>query len=211
MKYQCIIFDCDGVLVDSEEISNSVLLQMASRAGIEINKQYAIQHFNGKSLQSTFREIEKLLGKPLPATFEQDYRAASYKAFALDLKAIKGVHHFIEKLHIPFCVASSGPPQKIKQNLATTNLLDKFTDRIFSCYDIGSWKPEPQIFLHAAKTMGFLPEQCAVIEDSLSGIKAARSGGFDVYALTSKKNKLAFESVGAAVFHSMDDLYDLIQ
>ena len=99
----------------------------------------------------------------------------------------------MQKIKVPFCVASSGPVEKIRLNLTTANLIDKFEGRIFSSYDIGSWKPEPGIFLHAAKTMGYSPEECLVIEDSIAGIKAAVAGGFKVYALGNEKKKESFD------------------
>jgi len=94
--------------------------------------------------------------------------------------------------------------------LTITNLIAKFENKIFSAYDIGSWKPNPAIFEYAAHKMGFEPKECAVIEDSLAGIRAGKSGGFDVYGFTNAKNKKLFESEGAQVFYEMSELYELL-
>ena len=211
MKYKCIIFDCDGVLVDSEEISNSVLIQMANEIGAEIKMGYAIENFAGKSLKSSLEYIEKLTKKPLPNTFEQEYRNRTYSAFKTDLKPINGVHTLLNQISVPFCVASSGPIDKIRLNLKTTNLIQKFENRMFSSYEIGSWKPNPEIFEYAAKQMGFKPSECAVIEDSLAGIRAGKKGGFEVFGFATNKNKTEFIKEGAKVFFEMDKLFELLR
>ena len=146
----------------------------------------------------------------LPADFEIEFRERTYEAFKTDLKAVNGIADLIEKLGIPFCVASSGPVEKIRLNLGLVNLLDQFENKIYSSYDIGSWKPDPGIFLHAAKRMGFEPEECAVIEDSASGIRAAIAGGFKVYALANEKMKKTFEQLGAIAFENMKELEKLL-
>lgn len=210
MKYRCIIFDCDGVLVDSEGISIRVLIEMANTIGATIDTDYAHEHFTGNSLMRVLEIIEEQLGFPLPDTFEKEYRERSFQAFKTEMQPIKGVHELLEKITIPYCVASSGPMNKIKLNLTTTGLIDKFENRMFSCYDIGMWKPDPAIFLHAAKSMGFVPGECAVIEDSLPGIRAAKNGGFDVFGFARPKNQKAFELEGAKVFFEMKELGELL-
>lgn len=211
MKYKCIIFDCDGVLVDSEAISTAVLIAMATEIGVAISMEYVDDNFSGKSLKSAFDEIEKRLGNKLPEHFEKAYRARTYEAFKTQIKPVKGIHEVIDALSVPFCVASSGPPEKIKLNLRTTKLLDHFEGRIFSSYEIGSWKPDPGIFEHAAAKMGFKPSECVVIEDSIAGVQAARSGGFDVFGFGNLKNQAALEKEGAKVFFEMEELLGMLQ
>lgn len=210
MKYKCIIFDCDGVLVDSEEISSRVLIEMVNSVGMKIELEYALENFAGKSLKSVFDYIENQINKKLPEQFEKDYRERTFKAFKTDLKPIKGIYNLLNQISVPFCVASSGPVEKIKLNLTTTNLIDKFENRIFSSYEIGSWKPNPEIFEYAAEKMGFKPEECVVVEDSLVGIKAARKGGFDVFGFANKKNQEQFQNEGAKVFFEMSKLNELL-
>ena len=210
MKYKCIIFDCDGVLVDSEEISSKILIDMANFLGAEIDMEYADINFTGKSLESVFVQIEKLAGKKLPENHERDYRNRTFKAFKSELKPIKGIHSLLNKISVPYCVASNGPTEKIRLNLSVTNLLDKFENKIFSAYAVKSWKPDPELFLFAANKMGFAPSDCVVIEDSIAGIIAAKKGGFDVFGNAKPNNHEEFEKEGAKVFFEMETLIDLL-
>ncbi|MFT6336590.1 MAG: HAD superfamily hydrolase (TIGR01509 family) [Saprospiraceae bacterium] len=210
MKYKCIIFDCDGVLVDSEEISIKILIDMANSLGVEIDMAYADINFTGKSLESVFIHIEKLAGKKFHENHERDYRDRTFKAFKSELKPIQGIHSLLNEISVPYCVASNGPIEKIRLNLSITNLLDKFQNKIFSAYTIKSWKPDPELFLHAANKMGFDPSDCVVIEDSIAGIIAAKKGGFDVFGYAKPSNHEAFEKEGAKVFFEMETLIDLL-
>lgn len=211
MKYKCILFDCDGVLVDSEKISINTLVQMANELGIPLKEQEAMSQFLGKSLEFCFDYIDTLTAVNLPESFESDFRDRSFAAFKTDLKAVDGVPQLLEQIKIPICVASNGPADKIKLNLQTTNLLHHFDGNIFSAYDIDSWKPDPKLYLHAAKTMGFSASDCVVIEDSPVGIQAAIAGGFDVYAYAAHGSEHIFESFSIPIFTHMNALYDLLQ
>ena len=210
MNYKCIIFDCDGVLVDSETISAKIFQKMARELGFNLDYGTAVENFTGTSMTENLKFIEDNIKGNLPVGFEQDFRNRTYVAFKTDLKAIEGIHDLIPEVKVPFCVASSGPVSKIKLNLSATKLLDYFEGRIFSSYDIGSWKPEPGIFLHAAKEMGFEAEECIVIEDSQAGVTAAVAGGFKVFALTNTSKKETFEKLGANVFYKMEELGGLL-
>ncbi|HMB61597.1 MAG TPA: HAD family hydrolase [Eudoraea sp.] len=206
MEYKCIIFDCDGVLVDSEAISTTILVNMANSIGANIEMEGAVDFFAGKSLGSCLAFIESRINRKIPDGFEQTFRKRTFEAFRTDLQPIDGIHSLLEKITIPYCVASSGPVDKIRLNLTTTDLIRKFEGNIFSSYDIGSWKPEPDIFLHAAEQMGFEAGECVVIEDSLAGIIAARTGGFEVFGFANEKNRDIFANEGARVFSDMDTL-----
>lgn len=210
MKYKCIIFDCDGVLVDSESISSGVLTQMANELGIEISHDEALENFTGKSLQYSLKYIETKYGGLLPNDFERQFRQQSFEQFALHLQPINGIHQLLNHLTIPFCVASSGPSEKIIRNLTTTNLIQHFEGKIFSSYDIQSWKPEPDIFLHAAKSMGFEVHECIVIEDSQTGIQAAQSGGFVVIGFVNDGNTERFQNENIPICFSMNELHLLL-
>jgi HAD superfamily hydrolase (TIGR01509 family) len=210
MEYKCIIFDSDGVLVDSETLSAKVFQEMALELGFDLDFKTAVDRFAGTSMKENLQFIGENIEGPLPVDFEKDFRARTYEAFKIDLKAVEGIRDLIDKLTIPFCVASSGPVEKIRLNLGLVSLLDRFENRIYSSYDIGNWKPEPGIFLHAAKEMGKAPEDCVVIEDSKSGIRAAVAGGFKVYALAGEKNRSSFEQEGAIVFTDMKELEKLL-
>lgn len=210
MKYKCIIFDCDGVLVDSEEISSRVLVELANSIGADIDMEYSELNFTGKSFDNVFQQIEELAGRKLPKNHERDYRDRTFELFKTELQPIKGIHKLLDETSVPFCVASNGPRDKMLLNLSITKLLDKFENRVFSAYDINRWKPDPELFLHAASKMGFAPKECVVIEDSIAGIKAATSGGFDVFGFAKKHNSKEFETEGATVFFEMDNLIALL-
>jgi HAD superfamily hydrolase (TIGR01509 family) len=210
MKYKCLIFDCDGILVDSETISNKVMIEMAASVGLTIDLQYAMENFSGVSITSTIEYIRNSAPAELPDDFEKEFRKRTFELFRTELNPVKGIAELLEKITVPCCVASSGPQEKIQLSLTTTNLIHQFENRIFSSYDIGSWKPLPGIFLHAAKEMGFDPGECAVIEDSIAGVKAARAGGFDVFGLANRGNGKELENLGATVFYDMAGLEVLL-
>jgi len=210
-NYKCIIFDCDGVLVDSEAISAKVFREMVSELGCNLDFETVLEQITGTSMKENLKYFAECVGADLPDNFEKEFRARTYEAFKTDLKPIPGVHDLIDKIKVPIGVASSGPAAKIKLNLTTTGLIDKFGDNIFSCYDIESWKPEPDIYLHAAKQLEFSPEECAVIEDSKPGVIAAIKGGFDVYVLVSETQKNTFTDLGATAFSNMEELGNLLK
>lgn len=211
MKYKCIIFDCDGVLVDSEKISIGTMVAMAANIGVKLDEESATRLFLGKSLAFCFNYIQSHSDKKLPDNFEEEFRIRSFEAFKSDLKPIEGVHELLNQLEVPFCVASNGPANKIRLNLTTTELIDKFEGNIFSAYDINSFKPDPGLYLHAAKTMGYEVKDCVVIEDSAVGVQAALSGGFDVFGFAQKTNQTHLEQLEIPVFDTMANLLKLLQ
>lgn len=208
--YKCIIFDCDGVLVDSEVLAIQTLVDMANEQGAEIDLKYALQKFKGSFLAECFRKIEEISGKSLPQDFETEYRNRSFELFKKELQPVKGVRKVLENLTIPFCTASSGPQEKIRLNLTTTGLAHFFEENIFSCYDIGKWKPDPAIFIHAAEAMGFTSEDCLVIEDTILGVRAAKSGGFDVFGFAELNENDDFTKEATEIFYNMDELLAMI-
>ncbi len=209
-KYKCIIFDCDGVLVDSEVISNTVMVEMANELGADIDLDYALRHFKGNSLENCFNQIKQLAKQEAPDNFQTEYRRRSYEAFKTDIQPIDGVKEVIENLKIDFCVASSGPVNKIELNLELTGLLPHFKGKIFSCYTIKKWKPDPAVFQWAANTMGYKAKECLVIEDSIIGVNAAINGGFDVYGYTARDYNKELQTKANKVFYSMKQLLDLL-
>lgn len=209
-KYKCIIFDCDGVLVDSEPIGNKVLVDIANELGADIDLDYAYTHFKGNSLKEVANRVSKLISISLPDNFVSEYRRRSYQSFKENIKPIDGIESVLENLKVPFCVASSGPEKKIRLNLSLTGLLPYFEEKIFSCYAIQKWKPEPDIFLLAAKTMGFSSSECLVIEDSLTGVQAAKNGGFDVFSYTAHDYKNELCGIADKTFKNMATLPSLL-
>ena len=210
-KYKCVIFDCDGVLVDSEPIGNEVMVDMANELGADINLDYAYNHFKGNSLINCLSQIADLIEAKIPSNFETEYRKRSFEKFKKEIQPVEGIIEVVENLKIPFCVASSGPENKIRLNLELTGLLPYFESKIFSCYTIQKWKPNPAVFLWAAKTMSFQPSECLVIEDSLIGINAALEGGFDVFGYTAHDYQDELPEKATKTFSDMLMLPKLIE
>lgn len=209
-KTKCIIFDCDGVLVDSEPITARILIQMSKEIGIDINLAFVEEHFTGNSWAGCAALIEEKGGRKLPVNFEQEYRRRSAEAFKNEIQPIAGVPALINQLSIPFGVASSGPPHKIRLNLRLVGLLEKFEGNIFSCWDIGKWKPDPAIYLHAAQSIGFAPADCLVVEDSLYGVQAGIAGGFRTIGYANQRTAPHLKQAGAEIIFDMNELYPYI-
>jgi HAD superfamily hydrolase (TIGR01509 family) len=161
-------------------------------------------------MHEDLRFFTQIIGKDLPEKFENEFRERTYEKFRTELKPVIGVRDLLKSIKVPVCVASGGPPEKIRLNLTNTDLIGFFGDNIFSSYEIGSWKPDPGIYLYAAQKMGFNPRECAVIEDSESGIQSAIAGGFDVFGFSNVANRKQFKKMGAKVFTSMNKLKSLI-
>ena len=150
----------------------------------------------------------------MPDSFVADFRARSAKVFQNHLQPVPGVEAVIQAvqaLSVPFCVASSGPREKIEANLSTTGLLSYFEESIVSAYEVGSWKPDPGLFLHAARTLGVAPETCAVIEDSLPGVQAGVAAGMTVFGYARDTPAETLSAAGAQVFQDMHQLPALLQ
>ena len=209
-KYKCIIFDSDGVLVDSEDLSAKVFQEMAMELGFKLDFETAVEQFAGSSMKANLRFVRENIQGTLPDNFEKEFRRRTYEVFKTDLKPVPGIVELIRKVQTPFCVASSGPPEKIRLNLGLAGLLEHFDGRIFSSYEIGQWKPDPGIFLHAAREMGYTPGECVVVEDSAAGIRAAVAGGFKVYGLARRQNEELFQQLGAETFNDMKTLEKLL-
>jgi HAD superfamily hydrolase (TIGR01509 family) len=180
---QAVIFDCDGTLVESERLANEVLVELVGEHGLNISADYALTQFRGAKMADSIAHLEGLLGKSLPDDFVPTLRTRCAEAFHDRLQPVDGALELVRSLSVPCCVASSGPMAKMQLTLSITGLAPYFEGRLFSSYKIGSWKPEPDLFLHAAHALSVAPESCAVVEDSLPGIKAGVAAGMQVFAL----------------------------
>jgi HAD superfamily hydrolase (TIGR01509 family) len=182
MPIEAVIFDCDGTLVDSERLANAALAECVAPFGLRMTAEEAMQAYVGGKMADCVADLERRLGRKLPDTFVPEVRRRTAEAFRAGLKPMEGALDVLQKLQLPFCVASSGPMEKIELSLALTGLLRFFaSDRIFSAYDVGSWKPDPGLFLHAAGAMGVAAERCAVVEDSLRGVEAGMNAGMRTF------------------------------
>ncbi|MEM1321336.1 MAG: HAD-IA family hydrolase [Bacteroidota bacterium] len=208
---QLIIFDCDGVLVDSEAISNRLVAELLQELSIPMSTEESLRQFAGTSMEYIRNYIHQLTGQPLPENFEAIYRKRSALAFAEELQPIEGVARAIEAIPLPRCVASNGPREKIVTNLKITGLSSFFNDRLFSAYDIQRWKPAPDLYLHAADQMQVATQQCVVVEDSSAGVQAAIAAGMRVLAYGGSGNADRLQAAGATqVFEHMSELPGLV-
>ena len=174
---KCIIFDCDGTLVDSEYLCNLAFEIKLKEYNIEANAQALMQKYRGGKLANIIQSLESEHQITFNDDFIKEYRELVDQLFENNLQPCLGVIEALSLILLPICVASSGPVIKIKKALKVTQLSDFFEDHIFSSYDVGSWKPEPGLFIHTAKQMGYAPDECLVVEDSIVGITAANLAG----------------------------------
>ncbi len=206
MAHELVIFDCDGILVDSEGLGNSVLAETLAMHGIQISADESRARFRGMKLAACLDILERETGIGLPESFESELRRRMSAVFAAKLRPVKGALQLVESLRIPYCVASSGPRKKIEENLRTTGLYPYFAGKIFSAYEIGSFKPEPGLFLAAAEYFGVSPGDCIVIEDSHVGVSAGVAANMTVFALDTTGDD---PSLAAAekVFGSLEEIH----
>jgi HAD superfamily hydrolase (TIGR01509 family) len=178
-----LVFDCDGVLVDSEPIAARCFSEALAEIGLERSPEALDAAFRGRRLADCFRIAEGWLGAPLPAGFADRLHAREVEAFARDLRPVPGVVAALDALaHLPRCVASSGAPAKIRRSLALTGLAHHFGERLYSGVAVTRGKPAPDLFLHAARDQGADPAACVVIEDSDAGIAAGLAAGMRTLA-----------------------------
>ncbi len=179
-----VIFDCDGVLVDSEPISLATLTAALTGIGVPIDGDTVRIRFAGTSMTSIMERIAADYGVHAPDGFVERVKADTLKAFEGQLQAIAGAAEFVAALRLPSCVASSSDPVRLRYTLGLTGLLTHFDGRLFSSSMVARGKPFPDLFLHAAEVMGAAPRDCLVIEDSSPGVQAARAAGMRVLGFT---------------------------
>jgi HAD superfamily hydrolase (TIGR01509 family) len=175
-----VIFDCDGVLVDSEVISCRAHAETLSQHGYPITADEVLVRFLGVSDREARQSIENEMGRRLPEDFEAQIKQAALQRYASELAAIPHISEAIAAISLPKCVASSGTPEKIRHGLTCAGLYDEFAPHIFSATQVNRGKPAPDLFLFAAERMGVAPAQCIVVEDSIPGITGARAAGMTV-------------------------------
>lgn len=208
--FDLVIFDCDGVLVDSESISNRILCQMLKELDLDYTLEQTTRLFKGRSMPSCYAIIEAERAQPMPPSFDQQFRTRTFEAFKHELKPVAGIHDTLRHITAPTCVASSGPHEKIRHNLELTGLLSRFDGRIFSAVDVVHGKPAPDLFLHAATSLGADPERCAVVEDSTLGVQAGVAAGMTVFGFAAETDPRELQAAGAIVFAHMTELPALL-
>jgi HAD superfamily hydrolase (TIGR01509 family) len=171
-----VIFDCDGVLVDSERIAVHVEARLISELGWPVTEDDVLRRFVGRTDEYMLAEIERVLGRTVPG-FHDRYLEELHSAFLTELRPVDGIVEVLPELRQATCVASSGTHQKMHVTLGLTGLRDFFEGRIYSASDVLHGKPAPDLFLYAARSVGVPPDRCVVVEDSKSGVEAARRAG----------------------------------
>jgi len=179
--FELVIFDCDGVLVDSEPITSRVFTEMLNELGLAITMNQVFEQFVGNSLAYCLERARQLLKRDVPADFAQRYQQRAAEALQRELKAVPGIEGVLEAIQVPYCVASNGSMEKMQVTLGMTGLLPRFKDRLFSISEVARGKPHPDIFLYAAEKSGTSPSACAVIEDTSTGVAAGVAAGMTVF------------------------------
>ncbi|MFE2522475.1 HAD family hydrolase [Streptomyces mirabilis] len=213
MRYDLVIFDNDGVLVDSEPISNTILAAYLTELGHPTSYEESIRDYMGSAMHRIHELVQERSGQRLPEDFDDVFHGRVFAAFERELQPVPGAVQLLEKLaadEVPYCVASSGSHERIRVGHRKTGLDRWFGEgRVFSSQDVGRGKPAPDLFLYAAERMGVSPQRCVVVEDSPLGVRAANAAGMDVYGFTAMTP--AAKLTGATqIFSELGELADLL-
>lgn len=210
--FDLVIFDLDGVLVDSEPIANRVLLEHLRRLGVPITLDELFSDFVGLSLPTCCALVERRYGVQVPDGFTEALQRDTFACYRDELRPVPGVPEMLARLDRPKCVASSSEPEKIAFSLDLTGLRSHFGGRLFSAHQVARGKPHPDLFLQAAGELAATPARVAVIEDSLPGVRAGMAAGMRVFAYVAAGHapRAALKAAGARMFDDMTALPDLL-
>ena len=212
-RFDLVIFDNDGVLVDSEPLANRYLAELLREYGLDLDWHDCVQRYLGNTLVRVRELVEAELGRPVPDDFEDRYRRVVYGRLADQVEAVPGVAEVLDHLDrhgVTTCVASSGLHERIRLTLGRAGLLDRFGPRLFSAEDVGVGKPAPDLFLHAASTLGVDPQRCAVVEDAPAGLEAAAAAGMVSFGFTALTPPLLLAGATGGTFDDMAALAELL-
>ncbi|MBJ7537599.1 HAD family hydrolase [Marinomonas transparens] len=209
-SYKAIIFDCDGVIVDTENLANDIMKTMLAKQGLFLDEQTMHEKFSGYTSEHGIKAASQMLGKPLPTSFLEEYRTAFQTKIDEQLEPIDGVLSLLEKIKIPIAMATNANRQEMHFKLKKIGLDERFSTR-FCVEDVAQGKPAPDLYLKAAAALKTKPQDCLVIEDSIAGIKAGVAAGMTVLAYSDTMDPAKQTAAGAAVcFQSMEKLATLI-
>jgi HAD superfamily hydrolase (TIGR01509 family) len=210
-RLELVIFDCDGVLVDSERLAVGIDVVVLGDAGIRMTEAEVIERFVGRSGQVMRDAIETHLGRRLTDDEQVRHEQLYADAYEAELTPVDGVVQALDQIPEPSCVASSSEPAALRRKLELTGLLTRFDGRIFSAVEVADGKPAPDLFLHAAERLGANPAGCVVVEDSRPGVEAARAAGMHAFAYAGGVTRASLlEGPGTTVFTDMRRLAALI-
>jgi len=214
--YDLVIFDCDGVLIDSETLVCRVGAEVFTGHGFQITAEEIARRFIGRSAAHMFGEIERESGRPLPEALRDDLKSRVNAALAGEVVAMPGLVPLLDRLQVPACVASSSDPERLRAALGAAGLYQRFHPHVYSAVQVPRGKPAPDLFLHAAARLGAAPAACLVIEDSLAGVTAGRAAGMAVIGFTGgghcgpDHGEALLEAGAGRVVPSMTDLQRLL-
>jgi len=207
-----VIFDCDGVLVDSERIAVRIDVQVLAVMGWAMSEEEVVERFVGRTDEHMRAELERHLGRSLAPDWDAPYAERYREAIDRELRPVTGIVDALDRIPIPTCVASSGSHDKMRMTLGRTGLYERFAGRIFSTSEVARSKPAPDLFLHAAARMGAAPPACAVVEDSAAGVEAGVAAGMRVFAYSGSVTPGArLARPGVVVFDDMRELPALLE
>lgn len=211
MPAELVIFDCDGVLVDSEPIAVAIDVQILAHYGLAVSEAEIVERFVGRSQPAMTEFIEARLGRALPVGWHEQFAPMFEGAFEAELQPVDGIEDALARIEMRTCVASSSNPRELERKLRIVGLHDRFAGRIFSAVEVANGKPAPDLFLHAARRIGFEPAGCVVVEDSRHGVAAARAAGMHVFAYAGGVTPAdALRGPGTTVFEDMRELPELL-
>jgi HAD superfamily hydrolase (TIGR01509 family) len=205
-----VIFDCDGVLVDSDRISLRIQAERITALGLETTYEDCVRDFLGLGMPATLRVLAERLGGPVPPGWERELDDAVRDAFRRELRPVPGIVEALEEIDLPTCIASSGSQKRMALTLGLTGLRERFEGRIYSADEVTHGKPAPDLFLHAAATVGAAPERCVVVEDSPFGVAGARAAGMAALGFAPEGDTERLERAGAVTFARMSELPPLL-
>jgi HAD superfamily hydrolase (TIGR01509 family) len=208
-----VIFDCDGVLIDSEPIANRVFRDLLESAGLKMTLQDVMRTFVGSTKAGCIERAGQMLGRPLPDSLGDEWDRELFAALRAEVKPVEGIPELLASMKVPYCVASNGNLDRITLSLEAAGLMPWTKGKIFTAEEVAHPKPAPDLFLHAAKCMGFAAADCAVIEDTPTGVRAAVAAGIAVfgYAGAPHADADALRAAGATTFTAMRDLPALLE
>lgn len=208
---ELVIFDCDGVLVDSERIAARVQVTLGAELGWPLTEAEVIARFIGRSSASIREQITERLGPGAAALWWERFEELHREAVDSGLSPVEGLPEALDAITLPTCVASSGSHEKMRHTLGRTGLYERFAGRIHSATEVARGKPAPDLFLYAAQRMGVDPAACVVVEDSLPGVQAARAAGMRAFGYAGGLTPAErLEGPGTLVFHHMRELPALL-
>jgi HAD superfamily hydrolase (TIGR01509 family) len=210
MRFDLIIFDSDGVLVDSEPIVNRVFVEMLGGFGFTLDLHETLKEFCGASMENRLKVTQERLGWNAPPGFVAAFESRLNIATEQELTLVPGVSEVLDKLLVPWCVASNGSHEDMRHRLNLGGILGRYSPKLFSAMDVARAKPSPDVYIHTAKWMGVEPSRCAVVEDSLAGVQAGLGAGMVVFGYAGRTPSQILREAGAKVFDSMTELPELL-